>query len=261
MDWIGSLPNWKKWVGDKKIENLAAHTYSLTCEEYESTIAVKRRDLEADRLGIYAMQARSQGELAAYFAEERAADALNNAFTATCFDGQAFFSASHPLKNKSGKLTTFSNTATVALSASTQAAAIASLGAGLTALRTMKNDQGRPVRINNIKLVVPPALADVANVLAINDRLEDGKANPYKGQVQVIVWQELTSATAWFLLGTAGGLQPLVLVQRKRPTTSQVTDPNDSHVVKTGEFLFSIEADAVCGYTFPQLAWASTGAG
>lgn len=262
MDWIGTLPNWRKWVGDKQVHNLAAHTYSLTCEEYESTIAVKRRDLEADRLGIYRMQATSQGELAAYFPEERVGEALNAAFTATGYDGKAFFATDHGnTKTKAGAATTFSNKGTAVLSAATQALAIASLGAGLNALRTMKSDQGRPIRVNNIRLVVPPALADVANVLALNDKLEDGKPNPYRGQLTPIVWQELTSATAWFLLGESGGLKPLILVQRKRPTIAQVTDPNDSLVVKTGEFLFSIEADAVAGYTFPQLAYGSTGAG
>ena len=261
MDWIQSLPNWREWVGDKRIRRLAAYNYQLSCVEYESTIAVKRRDLEADRLGIYRIQATSQGELAAYFPEERVADALNAAFTSTCFDGRPFFDTAHPTTNKAGKAATFSNKGTVALSAATQAAAIASLGAGLKALRGMRNDQGRPIRIRMIKLVVPVALMDVANILATNERLEDGKPNPYRGVVTVEVWPELTSDTAWFLLGEAGGLKPLILVQRKRPTTSEVTDPNDSHVVKTGEFLFSVEADAVAGYTFPQLAWASTGAG
>jgi phage major head subunit gpT-like protein len=261
MDWIQSLPNWREWLGDKFIRRLAAYQYALTCKEYESTIAVKRRDLEADRLGIYQVQATSQGELAAYFAEERVADAVNNGFTALCFDGKAYFATDHPIEAKDGSATTFSNKLTVALSASTQAAAIASLGAGLTALRGMKNDRGRPIRIRNIKLVVPVALADVANVLAGNQQLEDGKPNPYRGQVTVEVWPELTSATAWFLMGEAGGLKPTILVQRKAPTTSQVTDPDDSHVVMTGEFIFGIEADAVAGYTFPQLAVASTGAG
>ena len=259
MDWIGTLPNWRKWVGDKQINNLAAHTYALACEEYESTIAVKRRDLEADRLGIYKMQATSQGELAAYFAEERVGEALNNAFDALCYDGQPFFSNDHPGKTKAGGATTFSNLGGDTLSAATQQEAIDSLGQGLAALRTMKSDQGRPIRVNKIRLVVPPALADVANVLALNERLEDGKPNPYRGQLSPVVWQELTSPDAWFLLGESGGLKPLILVQRKKPTTSEVTDPNDSHVVKTGEFLFSIEADAVAGYTFPQLAYGSTG--
>ncbi|MBK1710581.1 Mu-like prophage major head subunit gpT family protein [Marichromatium gracile] len=261
MDWVGSLPNWRKWVGDKVLNAMAAHTYSLTCEEYESSIAVKRRDLEADRLGIYRIQATSQGELAAYFPDERVADAINDAFTATCWDGKPFFATDHPTEHKDGTPATYSNMGATPLSAATQAAAIASLGAGLQALRGMKNDRGRPVRIRDIRLLVPTALADVANVLATNDRLEDGKPNPYKGVVQVEVWEELTSDTAWFLMGEAGGLRPIVLVQRKRPTTAEVTDPNDSHVVRSGEFIFSIEADAVAGYTLPQLAWGSTGEG
>jgi phage major head subunit gpT-like protein len=261
MDWVGQLPNWREWVGDKVVNNLAAHTYSLTCLEYESTIAVKRRDLEADRLGIYKTQAMSQGELAAYFPEERCGDALNNAFTALCWDGKAMFATDHVGETKAGKATTFSNKGTAVLSASTQALAIASLGAGLTALRSMKNHKGRPVRVRNIQLVVPPALADIANILATSTTLDDGKANPFKGVVTVKVWPELTSATAWFLLGESGGLKPLILVQRKKPTTAEVTDPNDSHVVNTGQFLFSIEADAVAGYTFPQLGYGSTGAG
>jgi phage major head subunit gpT-like protein len=248
------------WVGDKQIQSMAAHTYSLTCVEWETTIEVKRRDLEADRLGIYAIKAKNSGELAAYFPEERVADVVNASFTGVCWDGKTFFATDHPTEDKNGVAATYSNKGTVALAASTQAAAIASLGAGLTALQTMKNTKGRLIRVNGIRLVVPPALRDVANILATNDRLEDGKPNPYKG-IAVEVWPQLTSATAWFLLGESGGLKPFVLVQRKKPTPVQVIDPNDSFVVKSGKFLFGIEADAVAGYTFPQLAYGSTGAG
>lgn len=258
MDWIGDLPNWREWVGDKQIQAMAAHTYALSCVEWEVTIEVKRRDLEADRLGIYAIKARNTGELAAYFAEERVADAVNASFTAKGWDGKTFFATDHPTEDKAGKAATYSNKGTAALSAATQAAAIASLGAGLTALQTMKNTKGRLIRVNNIRLVVPPALRDTANILATNERLEDGKQNPYRG-LTVEVWPELTSATAWFLLGESGGLKPFVLVQRKKPTPVQVTDPNDSFVVKSGKFLFGVEADAVAGYTFPQLAYGSTG--
>jgi phage major head subunit gpT-like protein len=260
MDWIGELPNWREWLGDKHVQAMAAHTYNLELVPWEATIGVKRRDLEADRLGIYRQKATSFGELAAYFAEERVADALNGAFTATCWDGKAFFATDHPVETKDGAASTFTNTGTAALSASTQAAAIASLGAGLTALQTMKNSRGRSIRVRGVRLVVPPALRDVAAVLAMNERLEDGKANPYKG-LTYDVWPELTSSTAWFLTGESGGLKPIVLVQRKAPTTSQVTDLSDSHVFKTGEFLFGIEADAAAGYTFPQLAYGSTGLG
>lgn len=258
MDWIGDLPNWREWVGDKQIQALAAHTYALTCVPWESTFAVSRRDLEADKLGIYAIKARAAGEQAAYFPEERVAEAANASFTATCWDGKPFFATDHPTEDKNGNAATYSNKGTAALSASTQAAAIASLGAGLTALQTMKNTKGRLIRVNNIRLVVPPALRDVANILATNERLEDGKQNPYRG-LTVDVWPELTNAAAWFLFGASSGLKPFILLQRQKPTAKHVVDPSDSRVFMTGNYLFGMEADAIAGYTFPQLAYGSTG--
>lgn len=259
IDWLDAFPNWRKWVGDKVVNALAAHSYALELEEWETTIAVKRRDIEADRLGIYRMKATSAGELAAYFPDERVAEALNGAFTNPCWDGKPYFATDHPTKKKDGSATTFSNKITVPLSVSTQAAAIAGYGAAKTQLGQMRNEQGRPIRVRNRRLVVPSALEDIANALMNNERLEDGKPNPYRGTATVEVWEELESDTAWFLMGEAGGLKPIIYLVRKHPTTGQVTDLNDSQVFKSGEFLFGAEADAVAGYTFPQLAVGSTG--
>ncbi len=259
MDWIQDLPNWREWLGDKYIQSLGAYTYALTLKEYETTFGVKRRDLEADRLGIYAAKARASGELTAYYPQERVFELLNSAFSALCYDGQAFFSTAHPTVAKTSKAATFSNKITPALSASTQAAALASLGAAETLLLSMKNLQGRPIRISNPRLLVPVALKAVANALYVSDRLEDGKTNLYKGQYEPVVCQDLSSSTAWFLVGSSGGLKPLVHVVRKNPTSVQVTDPGDSYVMRTGEFLFGQEADSAAGFTLPQLAVGSDG--
>lgn len=260
MDWIGDLPNWREWVGDKVIHALRAYGYSLELKEFETTIAVKRRDLEADRLGIYARKARSAGELTAYYPQERVFDLWNNGFTGLCYDGKAYFATDHPQYLKSGAKGTFSNKITKALSAATQAASIASLGAAVALMDAMKNEQGRPIRIRDIKLVVPSALKDVANILYTSERLADGSANLYQGQYPVEVVQDLTSTTAWYLAGTAGGLKAAAHIVRKRPTPVEVTDPEDSHVMLTGDFLFGLEADSVAGWTLPQLAVGSTGA-
>lgn len=261
MAWIQDLPNWREWAGDKVIEALAAYGYTLTLLPYETTFGVKRRDLEADRLGIYAAKARANGELAAYYPQERVFDLLNAAFTAPCFDGQAFFSDAHPTETKAGKATTFTNKLVVPLSSATKAAAAASLGAAEIALMGMKNSRGRPIRISSPKLVVPLALKATAWDLYNSDRLEDGKSNPFKGQYEPEVCQDLTSPTAWFLAGSSGGLKPLIHMVRKSPTTVQVMDPSDSYVVTTGNFIFGQEADSAAGFTLPQLAVGSTGAG
>ncbi|EXJ14596.1 Mu-like prophage major head subunit gpT family protein [Imhoffiella purpurea] len=256
------LPNWREWRGDKYIHSLfllSQDRYSLTCEPYEVTIGVKRRDLQADRLEIIRKKIEGLGELAAAFPDERVADAVNASFTAPCWDDRPFFDTEHPILKKNGARSTFSNMGTVALSAASQEDAIASLGAGLTALGTMKNRSGRPVKIRKIKLVVPVALEDIALVLANHRCLNDGTANPYKNRITLEIWPELTNDRAWFLFGESLGLKPFVLLQRKKPTFVKVTNPKDSYVVKKGQFLFGLEADAVAGYTLPQLAFASTG--
>jgi phage major head subunit gpT-like protein len=261
MDWIQDVPNWREWIGDKVVQALKAYGYTLNLTEFESTWAVKRRDLEADRLGIYSRKAKATGELAAYYPQERVFDLWNKGFTSVCYDGKPYFATDHPIQAKTGAKATFSNKLTVALSAATQEAALASLGAADVAMDKMVNSQGRPLRIRNRKLIVPSALKHVANVLYTNERLEDGKANPLRGQYEPVVVADLTSATGWYVVGESGGLKPAMHIVRKSPTSVEITDPKDSHVVMTGEFVYGQEADSGVGWTLPQLAVGSTGAG
>ncbi len=64
----------------------------------------------------------------------------------------------------------------------------------------------------------------------------------------------------WFLLDCSKPLKPILLQDREAPVFRMVTDPEDSHVFKTGEFLMGAEARAAAGFTFWQLAHRSTAA-
>lgn len=64
----------------------------------------------------------------------------------------------------------------------------------------------------------------------------------------------------WYLVDLSKPLKPLLMQTRQEPEFLMVTDPEDSHVFKTGEFLMGAEARAACGYTFWQLAHRCTGA-
>lgn len=68
------------------------------------------------------------------------------------------------------------------------------------------------------------------------------------------------SVDPWFLVDLSKPLKPLLMQTRQEPEFLMVTDPEDSHVFKTGEFLMGAEARAACGYTFWQLAHRCTGA-
>lgn len=257
--WLANFPRMKKWVGEKTAKALAAFNYTVTNDDWEATVEVDRNDIEDDELGIYAPQAQGAGFSAKQLPDEIVADLINGAFTNKCYDGQYFIDTDHPVTDKNGVVQSVSNKGTKKLSAATQAAAIASLGAGRIVMMKFTDDEGRPLNTVPNILLVPPALNDVANVLAMNDRLEDGKPNPYKGTITVVCEPRLTDDNAWFLLDTSKPVKPFIYQERKKPVFVQQIDPQADDVFTRKKFKFGAEARAAGGYGFWQLAYGSDG--
>jgi phage major head subunit gpT-like protein len=254
--WIkDGWPSMRKWIGEKVVKNMSAGKYVILNEPYESTIGVKRDDLEDDNTGIYAAMVKAEGQAAAMWPDELVADLVNGVFTLECYDGQYMVDTDHPVGDG-----TASNKGTKKLDCSTLAKAQGSLGVAITAMTSQKNDQGRPLNVQPNLLLVPPALRETANVLMTSDRLEDGKPNPYKGMFEVVVWPQLTSATAWFLIDGTKALMPFLFQERKAPTLVSQTNPDADDVFNLAVYKFSIEARGNAGYGFWQLIYGSTGA-
>ncbi len=254
--WLSNFPKMRKWVGDKVVKALEAFKYTIINHAFEATVAVKRDDIEDDNLGIYGPQAQMAGYSAKQWPDELILDLVNGGFDNECYDGQFFFDTDHEVAGES-----VSNKGVAALSCATQAAAIASYGAARTAMMSFKDDEGRPLNITPNVLLVGPALEAVALVLTTNDRLEDGKANPYKGTAAVIVDGRITSATAWFLLDTSKPVKPFIFQERKAPVFVSQTGEENDDVFMRAEYKFGAEARGNAGYGLWQLAYGSTGLG
>jgi phage major head subunit gpT-like protein len=259
--WLSKFPKMQRWVGDKKIKSLEAFKYVVENEDFEATVEVDRNDIDDDELGIYSTQAQGAGESSAELPDELVFEAVNGVFTGVCFDGQFMCDTDHPVKNPAtGVAESVSNKSAVVLSAATQAAAIASIGAAATAMGSFKDDEGRPLNVTPNVLLVPVALRDVANTLYTADRLEDGKVNLYKGQFKPVVSPRITVATQWFLLDTTKVIKPFIYQERKAPVFVSQTDPQSDDVFMRKSFKFGAEARAAAGYGFWQTVYGSTGA-
>lgn len=252
--WLSKFPKMRKWIGEKNVKALEAAKYTIKNDDWEATVEVDRNDIEDDNLGIYGPQAQMAGESAAQLPDEIVMALVNDGFTAACFDGQFFFDTDHPVNGAS-----VSNKGTKVLSCATLAAAQASIGAARTAMKKFKDDEGRPLNISPEILLVPPAQEDIALVLASNERLEDGKQNPYKGTFEVVCDARLTSDTAWFLLDTSKAIKPFIYQERKAPVFVEQTDPQADDVFSRKKFKYGAEARAAGGYGFWQLAYGSDG--
>lgn len=98
--WLGKFPALKKWVGDRVIESMKAHGYTIVNEDYESTVGVDRNDIEDDELGIYKPIFVEMGRSAAIHPDESVFALLPAGFTTPCYDGQYFFDTDHPVYPK-----------------------------------------------------------------------------------------------------------------------------------------------------------------
>jgi phage major head subunit gpT-like protein len=258
--WLSRFPKFRKWLGDKHVKNLEAGKYYKANEDWETTIAVKRNDIEDNRLGIYNTQAMGAGEAAAELHDIIVDDLKNNAFAKTGIDGQYYYDTDHPVGDANGGTNSVSNKGTAALSAATLAAVTASYGAARTAIMGFKDSEGMPLRLIPDTLEVPPALEAVARIICEKDKLQDNAPNPYQGTAKVLVNPALTSATAWMLHVTSKqSVKPFIVQMRKAPVfVSQTSEENDD-VFNKAEYKFGAEARATGLYGYWQLSYGSNG--
>lgn len=252
--WLSRFPKMRKWIGDKFVKALEVGKYYAKNEDWETTIGVKRNHIEDDKLGIYNVQAQGAGESAGELNDIIVDDLKNNAFVKTGIDGQYFYDSDHEVGGAS-----VSNKLTIALSAATKAAAVASYGAARTMMMNFKDDEGMPLRLVPDILEVPPALDTIAKTMVESKELDDGTTNPFYNTAKVEVNPALTSDTAWFLHVTSKAVKPFIVQMRKRPVFVKQTGEDNDDVFNKAEYKFGAEARATGVYGFWQLSVGSDG--
>lgn len=108
--WLGDIPDIRKWLGERQVNNLRTYDYKLVNEDFENTIAVKRNDIEDDNLGLYSRRFEMLGRRVTAFPDTLVFPLLKAGFTTNCYDGQYFFDSDHPVFDKDGVAQSVSNT-------------------------------------------------------------------------------------------------------------------------------------------------------
>ena len=106
--WIGQFPQLREWIGPRQVKNLSAQGFTITNRTFESTVSVKRTDMEDDRLGLFKPMFAEMGTFARRHPEEMVFGLLKDGFTAKSFDGTTFFAADQKIEN-GGKKVSVSN--------------------------------------------------------------------------------------------------------------------------------------------------------
>ena len=107
--WLSGMPQMREWLGERHIKGVATARYTLENRKFESTIRVRREDIEDDRLGVYSPQISMMAHAAASHPDELVFEVLKQGFTAPCHDGQFFFDTDHPVILHDGTEASVSN--------------------------------------------------------------------------------------------------------------------------------------------------------
>ena len=97
--WLGATTGFREWVGDRVIQALKTHNFTLRNKSYENTVGVPREAIEDDNLGVYSPLVAQLGEDAKLHPDLLIFALLASGFSKLCYDGQNFFDTDHPVLN------------------------------------------------------------------------------------------------------------------------------------------------------------------
>ncbi len=108
--WLGKMPRVREWVGDRVVQNLGQARYEIRNRDFELTVAVDRNDIQDDNLGMYGRLFEEMGQATGASKCELTYSLLSAGFTAPGYDGQNFFSTTHPVLDANGATINVANT-------------------------------------------------------------------------------------------------------------------------------------------------------
>lgn len=95
--WLGQFPMLREWVGERQYQSMLLSGYELDNKKFESTIKVKRDDIEDDQYNVYGSLFTEYGRAAATHPDVEIFAAILNGESGICYDGQNFFDTNHPV--------------------------------------------------------------------------------------------------------------------------------------------------------------------
>ena len=99
--WLGRTTRFREWLGDRVVQALEAHTYTIVNRNFEDTISIDRNDIEDDTYGVYEPIIEQLGWDTKIHPDMLLFQMIKNAVATPTsvlgYDGQPFFSATHPV--------------------------------------------------------------------------------------------------------------------------------------------------------------------
>ncbi|WP_420996235.1 Mu-like prophage major head subunit gpT family protein [Cupriavidus sp. 30B13] len=107
--WLGQTTRFREWIGDRVLQNLMLHDFTIKNKPWENTVTIDRDEIEDDVYNVYGPMISQLGLDAKQHPDELVFALLASGFGAPCYDGQYFFDTDHPVLRQDGTTGSVSN--------------------------------------------------------------------------------------------------------------------------------------------------------
>jgi len=232
--WLGDVGPIEEAEDELTFYGLSDTSYNLENKKYWGGLAIKRDDLNDDKVGGLRIRVMDLAQRARRKPNGLLIDALTNGTTATDFTGEAFFTATHTARGKASSSGELSNLITG--DGTSTANCATNISEAIAALYNYEDEAGEIANegFSQIFIVYPPALhkpiseAVRAGIISNTTNVQFGDHN-----INLIQTGRLTSDSAVdYYIGISDALVRGLVWQDREPVTFEAQEQGDTAFLK-----------------------------
>ena len=267
--WMVRTGGLRKFEGERVLNRFQSWDLTIEADEYEDSLEIDLRDIERDRLGLYAPGIASMAEGVFWHYAVLFTELLESGFDNPCYDGSNFFDTDHDnpeaAPESGNNIPVFSNMTDLELS-------IDAFRAMRDAPTKIVDRNGRRRGIRYDTLLVPTELEEKARTLNENEYIlkdpsdpsQGSYTNPVRGQFDEIIELEYASPSAssqYYAVDSdlTDQVPPMLLQLVKPASYSAVTNPEDFQVWNSRKAYHGIHCEHGAGYGLPPAVFGGKG--
>lgn len=273
---IDRIPQMRKWIGPRMIQNIVSRSRTVVMEPYEDTIGLDKYLIDDDQIGLFMNGTMPMfAEAGAKWPDSLVAKYLTTyAAAVNGYDGVPNYSASHPILGGIDGVAPVGAPATQSNLLLNTALTWENVSKGIATMESWVGYDGAPMGSSPDVLMVPPQLRTKAEQILYTDfRVVESvttapQSNTLKSRgIKVISNPWLTSMADsggangnWWLLDTRRAIKPFAFYQRQAPTLTALASPTDPNVFMNRQLLWGLESRGNATETVWWLSLAGTSA-
>ena len=235
----------REWIGDRTINNLKAHSFTIRGKNFESTVGVNRNHIIYDQLGLVKAEILGLGDDKFHNYVDLIVTLLLNGHTGEykSYDLVNFFSGAHPLADGTTIANYYADTDLTS----------ANLATMDKNMRVIQGDNGKILHVTPTVLWFSTPMKARAEALIKKQFLTGGESNVDYGRYELLEISEFGLTEIWGLLDDTKPDKPIV------HQTSYETEPRwiEEPGQKKLDGAYGFDYDGNAGYQWWQLMAAA----